>query len=161
MRSISSLLSSRQDSGTWEWFGRCSFFELHTHQGVRAAAIAVKLRADANIVQIRFEMLRAVDFSMLHKYQPSSRSGSPPGSFRTVRCVNRLQLHIVEIADAFTQQRAGKYLMLPSRSLRRSALRSDSAFQSFWGKKVCALRINCQSPFTELFTSAMRKFPSP
>ena len=81
-------------------------------QGVRTAVIAVKLRADANIVQIRLEMLRAVDFAMLHQI---SAKLPVAGHLRDHSILpdasNRLQ-HIVEIADAFTQQRTGKYLLL-------------------------------------------------
>ena len=81
-------------------------------QGVRAAAIAVKLRADANIVQIRLEMLRAVDFAMLHQIPAKLPvTGHLRDYFVLPDAPNRLQ-HIVEISDVFTQQRTGKYLML-------------------------------------------------
>ena len=81
-------------------------------QGVRAAAIAVKLRADANIVQIWLEMLRAVDFTMLHQIPAKFPvTGHLRDHSILSDAPNRLQ-HIVEIADTFTQQCAGKYLML-------------------------------------------------
>ena len=82
-------------------------------QGVRATAIAVKLRADANIVQIRLEMLWAVDFAMLHQIPAKLPvTGHLRDHSVLSDAPNRLQ-HIVEIADTLAQQRTGKYLPLP------------------------------------------------
>ena len=79
-------------------------------QGVRAAAIAVKLRADANIVQIRLEMLRAVDFAMLHQIPAKFPvTGHLRDHSVLSDAPNRLQ-HIIETVNAFAQQCSGKYL---------------------------------------------------